>query len=74
MNVNNENSNIDSVDENQLTGDASILSGNQLLGSAVSQINTPSSRVIRGDEEELSNKNEKNRQLSAKSHKAKKNQ
>ena len=40
--ANNENSEINSVGQNQPTKDASILSGNQLLGSADLLINTPS--------------------------------
>ena len=38
VNANNENSDIDSGDENQPTGDTSNLSGNQLVGSAVLEI------------------------------------
>lgn len=72
--ANNQNSDTDSEDENQRTQNAGVLSANQLLGPVVLEINTPSSPVIRGDEEALSNKNEKNRQLSVKSDKAKKNQ
>ena len=59
VNANNESGNIDSKDENQPTEDESFLSCNQLLGFAVLQINTPSGQVVRKDEEELSNKNEK---------------
>ena len=40
MNANNEKGKIGSEDENQPTGDAIILSGNKLLGSVFSQINT----------------------------------
>ena len=47
---NDENSDIDSGDENEPTGDASLLSGNQLLGAAVVDINGPSGRVILEDE------------------------
>ena len=57
VNANSENSDIESGDEDQPTGDASTLIGNQLLSSAVVQINTPSGRVTREDEEEQSNKN-----------------
>ena len=59
MNTNNENGDIDSGNENQPIVDASILSGNQLSGSTVLQIITPFGGVMRGDEEKLSNKNEK---------------
>ena len=72
--ANNQNSDTDSEGENQQTQNAGVLSANQLLGPVVLEINAPSGRVIRGDVEELSNKNEKNRQLSVKSDKAKKNQ
>ena len=41
VNANKKNSEIDFVNENQPTEDASILSGNQLLGFAVLLINTP---------------------------------
>ena len=61
VDTNNEKIDIDSGDENQPTGDASILSGNLLLGSDVLQVNTPSGRIIKEDEEKLSNKNEINR-------------
>ena len=71
VNANNENSNTDSGDVNQPTGDASILLDNQLLRSAVLQINTLSGPVIKEDKEELSNKNKKHRQLSAKSYQEK---
>ena len=57
--ANNQNSDTDSEDENQRTQNAGVLSANQLLGPVVLEINTPSGRVIRGDVEELSNKNEK---------------
>ena len=53
------NANSENRDKDQPTGDASTLIGNQLLNSAVLQVNTPSGRVARGDEEEQSNKNEK---------------
>ena len=59
MNTNNENGDIDSGNENQAIVDGSILSGNQLSGSTVLQIITPFGGVMRGDEEKLSNKNEK---------------
>ena len=38
---NDENNDIDSGDENEPTGYASLLSGNQLLGAAVVDINGP---------------------------------
>lgn len=63
MNATNENSAIDSENENQPTGDASILNGKQLLRCVVLLINALSGRVKREGEEKLSNKNEKNRQL-----------
>lgn len=59
MNATNENSAIDSGNENQPTGDASILNGKQLLRCVVLLINALSGRVKREGEEKLSNKNEK---------------
>lgn len=59
MNATNENSAIDSENENQPTGDASILNGKQLLRCVVLLINALSGRVKREGEEKLSNKNEK---------------
>ena len=52
-NANNGNSDIDSGDWNEPTPETSVLNSNQLLGSAVGQINTPSRQVIRGAEQEL---------------------
>ena len=43
VNANDKYSEIDSGDENQATGDVSTLNGKQPLGSAVLQINAPSS-------------------------------
>lgn len=59
MNATNENSAIDSENENQPTGYASILNGKQLLRCVVLLINALSGRVKREGEEKLSNKNEK---------------
>lgn len=48
---------VGSGDENQPTGDAFFLNGNQLLGSAALKFNTPPSWVTGSDEEQLGNKN-----------------
>ena len=54
--------------------DTIISSGNQLLDSTFLQINTPPGLVIKGDEKKKRDKDEKNKQFSAKSYKANKNQ
>ena len=54
--------------------DTIISSGNQLLDSTFLQINTPPGLVIKLDKKKKRDKDEKNKQLSAKSHKANKNQ
>ena len=54
--------------------DTIISSGNQLLDSTFLQINTPPGLVIKLDKKKKRDKDEKNKQFSAKSHKANKNQ
>ena len=54
--------------------DTIISSGNQLLDSTFLQINTPPGLVMKVDKKKKRDKDEKNKQLSAKSHKANKNQ
>ena len=52
VNCNDMNSDIDSGDENVVYGDASILSGNQLLGCAFLEIKLTNTKVVRGNDDE----------------------
>ena len=52
------NSDIDSEDENAADGDASVLSGNQLLGCAVLEIKLINVKVVRGNDAEQNKTND----------------
>ena len=56
------NSDIDSGDENVANGDASVLSGNQLLGYAVLEMKLINAKVVRGNDDEQ-NKTSDNQDL-----------
>ena len=52
------NSDIDSGDENVAYGDASVLSGNQLLGCAVLEMKLTNAKVVRGNDDEQNKTND----------------
>ena len=52
VNSNDMNSDIDSGDENVAELEASVLSGNQLLGCAVLEMNLTNAKVVRGNDDE----------------------
>ena len=54
VNCNGMNSDIDSGDENVADGDASVLSGSQLLGCAVLKMKLTNAKVVRGNDDEQS--------------------
>ena len=58
VNWNDMNSDIDSGDENVANGDASVLSGNQLLGCAVLEMKLTSGKVVRGNNDEQNKTND----------------
>ena len=55
---NDMNSDIDSGDENVADGDASFLSGNQLLGCAALEIKLTNGQVVRGKDDEKNRTND----------------
>ena len=60
VNCNDMNSDINSGDENVADGDASVLSGHQLLGCAVLEKKLTNAKVVRGndDEQNITNDNQ----------------
>ena len=56
VNCNDMKSDIDSGDENVADGDASVLSGNELLGCAVLEIKLTNAKVVRGNDDEQDKK------------------
>ena len=58
VNCNDMNSDIDSGDENVADGDASVLSGNQLLGCAVLEMKLTNAKVVRGNDDEQNKTND----------------
>ena len=58
VNCNDMNSDIDSGDENVADGDASVLSGNQLLGCAVLEMKLTNAKVVRGNNVEQNETND----------------
>ena len=52
VNCNDINSDINSGDENVAYGNASVLSGNQLLGCAVSEMKLTNAKEVRGNDDE----------------------
>ena len=52
------NSDIDSGHENVADGDASVLSGNQLIGSAVLKTKLINDKEVRGDDDEQDKTND----------------
>ena len=58
VNYNDMNSDIDSRDENIADGDASVLSGNQLLGCAVLEMKLTNGKVVRGNNDEQNKTND----------------
>ena len=63
VNCNDMNSDIDSGDENVADGDASVLSGNQLLGCAVLEMKLINAKVVRGNYDDEENKTSDNQDL-----------
>ena len=58
VNCNDMNSDIDSGDENAADGEASVLSGNQLLRWAVLGMKLTNSKVLRGNDDEQNKTND----------------
>ena len=60
VDCNDMNSDVELGDENVTDGDASVLSGNQLLGYAVSEMKLTNGKVVRGncDEQNKTNDNQ----------------
>ena len=58
VNCNDLNSDIDSGDENVADGDASVLSGNQLLECAVFEMKLTNGKVVRGNDDEQNKTND----------------
>ena len=58
INCSDINSDIDSGDENVADWDASVLSGNQLLGCAVLGMKLTNAKVVRGNDEEQNKTND----------------
>ena len=58
VNCNDVNSDINSGDENVAYGNASVLSGNQLLGCAVSEMKLTNTKVVRGNDHEQNKTND----------------
>ena len=67
------NSDVDSGDENVADGDASVLSGNQLLGCAVLEMKLRNAKVVRGKDDK-ENKTNDNQNLVPELKKKRKNQ
>ena len=58
VNCSDMNSNIDSGDENIADGDASVLSGNQLLRCAVLEMKLTNIKVVKGNDDEQNKTND----------------
>ena len=59
VNCNDMNSDINSGDENVVDGNASGLSGNQLLGCAVLKMKLTNAKVVRGNDNQQNKTNDK---------------
>ena len=58
VNCNGVNSDIDSADENVADGDASVLSGSQLLGCAILEMKLTNAKVVGGNDDEQNKTND----------------